>query len=74
MELYGKDGDIEEKHIGDTTKVIPKKGVYYFKTFYRQIIPELSCARRETVDTGTFILARIAKKFRQPIGTVSRPP
>ena len=45
-----------------------------FKTFHRQIIPALSCARKETVDTGSFIIARIAKKIRQSMETVSRPP
>ena len=35
------------------TKIIIQR-----KAFYRQIIPESSCARKETVDIDIFILSR----------------
>ena len=43
--------------------------------FYRQRIPEFSCARKETVDIDIFVTSRNGhRKIMQSIGIMSRPP
>ena len=45
------------------------------KVFYRQIIPESSCARKETVDIDILLLSRNGdRKIMQSIRITSRPP
>ena len=45
------------------------------KAFYRQRIPEFSCARKETVDIDIFVISRNGGgKIMQPIRITSRPP
>ena len=52
------------------TKVIGQR-----KAFYRQIIPEFSCARKETVDIDTLVTSRNGdRKIMQSIRITSRPP
>ena len=52
------------------TKIIGQR-----KAFYRQIIPEFSCARKETVDTDILVTSRNGdRKLMQPIRITSRPP
>ena len=52
------------------TKIIGQR-----KAFYRQRIPEFSCARKETVDTDIFVTSRNGdRKIIQSIGILSRPP
>ena len=52
------------------TKIIGQR-----KAFYRQRIPEPSCARKETVDIDIIVTSRNGdRKTMQPIGITSRPP
>ena len=52
------------------TKIIGQR-----KAFYRQRIPEFSCARKETVDIDIFVTSRNGqKKIMQSIRITSRPP
>ena len=52
------------------TKIIDQR-----KAFYRQRIPESSCARKETVDIDIFVKSRNAdRKIMQSIRITSRPP
>ena len=52
------------------TKIIDQK-----KTFYRQRIPESSCARKETVDIDILVTSRNGdRKIMQSIRIMSRPP
>ena len=45
------------------------------KAFYRQRIPESSCARKETVDIDIFVTSRNGdRKIMQTIRITSRPP
>ena len=45
------------------------------KAFCRQIIPESSCASRETVDTDLLVTSRNAdRKITQSIRMTTRPP
>ena len=45
------------------------------KAFYRQRIPEFSCARKETVDIDILVTSRNGdKKIMQSIRIMSRPP
>ena len=45
------------------------------KAFYRQIIPEPSSMRKETVDIGILATSRIGEqKIMQSIRIMSRPP
>ena len=45
------------------------------KAFYRQRIPESSCARKETVDIGILVTSRNGdRKIMQSIRMKSRPP
>ena len=45
------------------------------KVFYRQIIPESSCARKETIDIDILLLSRNGdRKIMQSIRITSRPP
>ena len=45
------------------------------KAFYRQRIPESSCARKETVDIDILVTSRNGdRKIMQPIRITSRPP
>ena len=45
------------------------------KAFYRQRIPESSCARKETVDIDILKTSRNGdRKFMQSIRIMSRPP
>ena len=45
------------------------------KAFYRQRIPESSCARKETVDIDILITSRNGgRKIMQSIRIMSRPP
>ena len=51
------------------TKIIGQR-----KAFYRQIIPEFSCARKETVDIDILVTSRNGdRKIMQPIRITSRP-
>ena len=51
------------------TKIIGRR-----KAFYRQIIPESSYARKETVDIDIFLTSRNSdRKIMQPIRIASRP-
>ena len=44
------------------------------KSFSRQMIPELRCARKETVDTGILVTSRNGdRKVMQSIRITSRP-
>ena len=53
-----------------TTKIIAQR-----KAFYRQIIPESSCARKETVDINILVTSRNGdRKIMQSIKILSRPP
>ena len=53
-----------------TTKIIGQK-----KTFYRQRIPESSCARKETVDRDILVTSRNGdRKIMQSLRITSRPP
>ena len=53
-----------------TTKIIGQR-----KAFYRQRIPESSCARKETVDIGILVTSRNGdRKIMQSIRMKSRPP
>ena len=53
-----------------TTKIIGQR-----KTFYRQIIPDSSCARKETVDIDILVPSRnVDRKIIQSIRIMSRPP
>ena len=52
------------------TKIIGKR-----KAFYRQRIPEFSCARKETVDIDIFVPSRNGdRQIIQSIRITSRPP
>ena len=52
------------------TKIIGQR-----KAFYRQTIPESSCARKEIVGIEILVTARNGdRKIMQPIRTTSRPP
>ena len=52
------------------TKIIDQK-----KAFYRQRIPEFSCARKETVDIDILATSRNGhRKIMQSIRLTSRPP
>ena len=45
------------------------------KAFYRQRIPELDCARKETVDIDILVTSRNGdRKIMQSIKIMSRPP
>ena len=45
------------------------------KAFYRQRIPEPSCARKETVDIDILVTSRNGdRKIMQSIRIMSRPP
>ena len=45
------------------------------KTFYRQTIPESSCASKETVDIDIFVPSQnVDRKIMQSIRIMSRPP
>ena len=45
------------------------------KTFYRQRIPESSCAGKETVDIDILVTSRNGdRKIMHPIRITSRPP
>ena len=45
------------------------------KAFYRQRIPEFSCARKETVDIDILVTSRNGdRKMMQSIKIMSRPP
>ena len=51
------------------TKIIGQR-----KAFYRQRIPESSCARKETVDIDTLVTSRNGdRKIMQSIRITSRP-
>ena len=51
------------------TKIIGQR-----KAFYRQRIPEFSCARKETVDIGILVTSRNGvRKIMQSIRITSRP-
>ena len=51
------------------TKIIGQR-----KAFYRQRIPEFSCARKETVDIDILVTSRNGdRKIMQPIRIMSRP-
>ena len=53
-----------------TTKIIGQK-----KAFYRQRIPEFSCARKETVDIDILVTSRNGdRKIMQSIRITGRPP
>ena len=52
------------------TKIIGQR-----KAFYRQRIPESSCARKETVDINILVTSRNChRKIMQSIRITSRPP
>ena len=52
------------------TKIIGQR-----KAFYRQRIPEFSCARKETVDIDILVTSRNGdRKIMQSIRVMSRPP
>ena len=52
------------------TKIIGQR-----KAFYRQRIPEFSCARKETVDIDILVTSRNDdRKIMQSIRITSRPP
>ena len=52
------------------TKIIGQR-----KAFYRQRIPEFSCARKETVDIDILVTSRNGdRKTMQSIKVTSRPP
>ena len=52
------------------TKIIGQR-----KAFYRQGIPEFSCARKETVDIGILVTSRNGdKKIMQFLRIMIRPP
>ena len=52
------------------TKIIGQR-----KAFYRQRIPESSCARKETVDTDILVTSRNGgRKIMQTIRITSKPP
>ena len=52
------------------TQIIGQKRV-----FYRQRIPEFSCARKETVDIDILVTSRNGdRKIMQSIRITSRPP
>ena len=52
------------------TKIIGQR-----KAFYRQRIPEFSCARKETVDIAILVTSRNGdRKIMQSIRIMSRPP
>ena len=52
------------------TKIIGQR-----KKFYRQRIPEFSCARKKTVDIDVFVTSRnVDRKIMQSIRITSRPP
>ena len=52
------------------TKIIGQR-----KAFYRQRIPEFSCARKETVDTDILVTSRNGdRKIMQSIRIMSRTP
>ena len=52
------------------TKIVDQK-----KAFYRQGIPESSCARKETVDIDILVTSRNGdRKIMQSIRITSRPP
>ena len=52
------------------TKIIGQK-----KAFYRQKIPESTCARKETVDIDILVASRNGdRKIMQSIRITSRPP
>ena len=52
------------------TKIIGQR-----KAFYRQKIPEASCARKETVDIDTLVtFSNGDRKIMQYIRVISRPP
>ena len=52
------------------TKIIGQR-----KAFYRQRIPEFSCARKETVDIEILVTSRNGhRKIMQSIKIMSRPP
>ena len=53
-----------------TTKIIGQR-----KAFYRQRIPEPSCARKETVDIDILVTSKNGdRKIMQSIRITSRPP
>ena len=53
-----------------TAKIIGER-----KAFYRQRIPESSCARKETVDIDILVTSRNGdRKIMQSIRITSRPP
>ena len=53
----------------EATKIIGKR-----KAFYRQRIPESSCARKETVDINILVTSRNGdKKIMKSIRITSRP-
>ena len=52
------------------TKLIAQR-----KAFYRQIIPETCCARKETVDIDILVTSRNGdRKIMQSIRITNRPP
>ena len=52
------------------TKIIGQR-----KAFYRQRIPEFSCARKETVDIDVLVTSRNGdRKITKSIRITSRPP
>ena len=50
------------------TKIIGQR-----KAFYRQIIPESSCVRKEIVDIDILVTSRNGDRNMQSIGITSRP-
>ena len=54
----------------NSTKIIGQR-----EAFYRQKIPESSCARKETVDMDMLVTSRNGdRKIMQSIRIMSRPP
>ena len=61
--------------MSDNSRLKATKIIFQRKAFYRQRIPESSCARKETVDIGILVTSRNGdRKIMQFIRIMSRPP
>ena len=61
--------------MSDNSRLKATKIIVQRKAFYRQRIPESSCARKETVDIEVLVKSRDGdRKIIQSIRITSRPP
>ena len=81
MELQENKNTKRLRHTGNLKRCLlildlkPFRSIVQRKAFYRQRIPESSCARKETVDMDILVTSRNSdRKIMQSIKITSRPP